>query len=70
MALFQDVVTAHDETVYKKTRDYVDARLEELSAYATTEEEIDRLLTGKPQEGYKRAETLNPDFKNRGTIRY
>ena len=69
-AIFHHVITTHDEARYKKIRDYVDSCLEELSAFATTEEEIDRLLTGKPQDGYKRAETLNPDLKNRGTIRY
>ena len=70
MAIIDEVITTHDEATYQKVRDFVDARLEELSAFATTEEEIDRLLTDKPQDGYKRAETLNPDIKNRGTINY
>jgi len=69
-ALFDDVITTHDETAYQKYREQVDQLLQEWEAYATTEEEIKRILTNTPEKGYKLAPTLNPDLKNRGTIRY
>lgn len=69
-ALFDDVITTHNEEAYQKYRTQIDSLLQELEEYATTEEEIDRLLSNIPEQGYKLAPTLNGDFKNRGEIRY
>ena len=69
-ALFDDVITTHDENKYQKYRSQIDSLLQELEPYATTEEEIKRILTNTPEKGYKLAPTLNPDLKNRGTILY
>ena len=69
-ALFDKVITTHDETEYKKFRSQIDELLQQLEAYATTEEEIRRLISHTPDKGYKLAPTLNPDSKGRGTIRY
>lgn len=48
----------------------IDQLLSELNEYATSEEEIQRLSSGKPAAGYTMAKTLTGDFKNRGEIRY
>ena len=69
-ALFDDVITTHDENEYQKYRSQIDSLLQELEPYATTEEEINRLITEKPEEGYMPAPTLQEDFKKRGHIRY
>ena len=37
---------------YQKFRSQIDSLLQELEQYATTEEEIRRLITDKPDEGY------------------
>ena len=69
-ALYVNVIGTHNEAEYQKFRSQIDSLLQELEQYATTEEEIRRLITDKSDEGYLLAPTLNPDFKNRGTIRY
>ena len=69
-ARFDKVITTHNENEYQKFRSQIDSLLQELEQYPTTEEEIRRLITDKPEDGYMLAPTLNPDFKNRGTIRY
>ena len=69
-ALFDEVITTHDEEAYLKYRNFIDERLKELEPYATTLEEINRLTSDKSDKGYKLAPTLNPDFKDRGEIRY
>lgn len=69
-ALFDEVITTHDEEAYRKYRSQIDSLLQELEEYATTEEEIQRLLSDSPTAGYKLAPTLMGDFKNRGEIRY
>ena len=69
-ALFDKVITTHNENEYQKFRSQIDSLLQELEQYATTEEEIRRLTSKQPDEGYMLAPTLNPDFKGRGTIRY
>ena len=69
-ALFDKVITTHNEEEYIQFRAQIDSLLQELAAYATTEEEIRRLITGQSDEGYMPATTVNPDFKGRGTIRY
>ena len=69
-ALFDDVITTHDENEYQKYRSQIDSLLQELEPYATTEEEINRLITQKPEEGYMPAPALQEDFKKRGHIRY
>ena len=69
-ALFDKVITTHNEEEYIKFRAQIDSLLQELAAYATTEEEIRRLISDQSDEGYMPATTVNPDFKGRGTIRY
>ena len=69
-ALFDKVITTHNEEEYIQFRAQIDSLLQELAAYATTEEEIRRLISGQSDEGYMPATTVNPDFKGRGTIRY
>ena len=69
-ALYVNVIGTHNEAEYQKFRSQIDSLLQELEQYATTEEEIRRLITDKPDEGYMLAPTLNPDFKYRGSIRY
>ena len=69
-ALFDKVITTHDETEYQKFRSQIDELLQQLEAYGTTEEEIRRLISDTPDKGYMLAPTLNPDSKGRGTIRY
>ena len=60
----------HNEEEYLKFRTQIDRLLQELEAFATTEEEIRRLTSHQSDEGYMPATTVNPDFKGRGTIRY
>ncbi len=69
-ALFDKVITTHNEEEYIQFRAQIDSLLQELAAYATTEEEIRRLISDQSDEGYMPATTVNPDFKGRGTIRY
>ena len=69
-AFFGEAVTTRDEEAFRKWRDYVDTQLHALEAYATREEEIQRLISETPEKGYTRATTLTPDFKGRGAIRY
>ena len=69
-ALFDKVITTHNEEEYIQFRAQVDSLLQELAAYATTEEEIRRFISDQSDEGYMPATTVNPDFKGRGTIRY
>jgi len=69
-ALFDKVITTHDEKEYLKFRAQIDSLLQELEDYATTEQEIKRLISDTPEEGYMLAPMLEPDFKDRGTIRY
>ena len=69
-ALFDKVITTHNEEEYIKFRAQIDSLLQELAAYATTEEEIRRLISDQSDEGYMPATTVNPDIKGRGTIRY
>ena len=69
-ALFDKVITTHNEEEYIQSRAQIDSLLQELAAYATTEEEIRRLISDQSDEGYMPATTVNPDFKGRGTIRY
>ena len=69
-ALFDKVITTHNEEEYIQFRAQIDSLLQELEAYATTEEEIRRLISDQSDEGYMPTTTVNPDFKGRGTIRY
>lgn len=69
-ALFDQVITTHDEEAYLKFRTQIDSLLKELEEYATTEEEIRRLTTHECEDGYMLAPTLTDDFKGRGKIRY
>ena len=69
-ALFDKVITTHNEAEYIQFRAQIDSLLQELEAYATTEEEIRRLISDQSDEGYMPTTTVNPDFKGRGTIRY
>lgn len=69
-ALFDKVITTHNEEEYIQFRAQIDSLLQELAAYATTEEEIRRLISDQSDEGYMPATTVNPDIKGRGTIRY
>ena len=68
--LFDEVITTHNEEAYLKYRKQVDDLLKEMEIYATTEEEIRRLTSGIPDDGYILAPTLMGDFKRRGDIRY
>lgn len=69
-ALFEQVITTHDEDAYMKFRTQIDKLLGELEVYSTTEDEIRRLVSNQPDNGYILAPTLMGDFKNRGEIRY
>lgn len=69
-ALFDKVITTHNEQEYLKFRAQIDSLLQELEDYATTEQEIKRFISHTPEEGYMLAPTLLPDFKDRGTIKY
>ncbi len=69
-ALFDKVITTHNEEEYIQFRAQIDSLLQKLAAYATTEEEIRRLISHQSDEGYMPATTVSPDFKGRGTIRY
>ena len=69
-ALFDKVITTHDEQEYLRFRAQIDSLLQESEDYATTEQEIKRFISDTPEEGYMLAPTLEPDFKGRGTIRY
>ena len=69
-ALFDEVIMPHDEDAYLKYRNKIDELLEELQEYATTEEEIKRLTSGIPDDGYILAPTLIGDFEGRGEINY
>ena len=68
--LYNTVIGTHDETEYQKFRSMIDELLQELEPYATSEEEIRRLISDKPDKGYKLAPSYLDDFKKRGTIRY
>ena len=69
-ALYVNVIGTHNEAEYQKFRSMIDDLLEELESYATSEEEIRRLISEKPDKGYKLAPSYLDDFKKRGTIRY
>ena len=69
-SLYVTVIGTHDESEYQKFRSMIDELLQELEPYATSEEEIRRLISGKPDKGYKLAPSYLDDFKERGTIRY
>ena len=69
-ALIDEVIMPHDEDAYLKFRNEIDELLEELKDYATTEEEIKRLKSDKPDDGYILAPTLIGDFKERGELNY
>ena len=69
-ALFNEVITTHDEAAYLKYRKQIDDILNELEDYSTSEEEIHRLTSKQPDEGYILAPNLVGDFKGRGEIRY
>ena len=70
-ALFKEVIIPDDEAKYQVYRTFVDEKLKELEAWATSEEEARRILAEKPLlKGYKRAQTLYGDAKERGTIQY
>lgn len=62
--------TTRDMEKYKEYRQMVDKLLDELSEYATTPEEIERLMSEKPDKGYTRAKEVYNDMKNRGVLRY
>ena len=68
--LFNKVIKTHDEEAYLEFRNMIDDLLKETEQYATTEEEIKRLTSQQPDEGYILAPTLIGDFKERGEIRY
>ena len=55
---------------YQEYRQMVDGLLDGLSEYATTPEEIERLMSEKPDKGYTRAKEVYNDMKNRGVLRY
>jgi len=70
-ALFKEVIIPNDTEKYKVYRAFVDEKLKELEAYATSPEEVERMLKDKPlYKGYKKAETLYEDAKERGNIQY
>ena len=69
-SLYVTVIGPHDEAEYQKFRSMIDELLQELEPYATSEEEIRRLISDKPDEGYKPATSYTDDFKKRGIIRY
>ena len=69
-ALFDKVITTHNEEEYLKFRTQIDSLLLKMKAFATTEQEIQRFISNTPEEGYMHATKLQADFKGRGTIRY
>jgi len=69
-SIMQRVIIPRNEEEYKSFREMVDQYLLELSQYATTQADIQRFVTDKPDEGYKMADKLHGDIKNRGKIRY
>lgn len=64
------ISTTRDMDKYQEYRQMVDEMLDELSEYATTPAEIERLMSGKSEDGYILAKTINNDIKNRGELRY
>lgn len=64
------ISTTRDMDKYQEYRQMVDEMLDELSEYATTPTEIERLMSGEPEKGYVLAKTINNDIKNRGELRY
>ena len=68
--VLNEVIKTHDEEAYLQFRTMIDTFLLELEEYATTEEEIKRLLSDNPAKGYKLAPTVVGDLKKRGEILY
>ncbi len=68
--VLNEVIKTHDEEAYLQFRTMIDTFLLDLEEYATTEEEIKRLLSDNPAKGYKLAPTVVGDFKKRGEILY
>ena len=64
------ISTTRDMDKYQEYRHMVDEMLDELSEYATSPAEIERLMSGEPEKGYILAKTINNDIKNRGELRY
>ena len=64
------ISTTRDMDKYQEYRQMVDEMLDELSEYATTPAEIERLMSGEPEKGYVLAKTINNDIKNREELRY
>ena len=69
-ALFDLVITTHDEEAYLKFRKQIDGLLTELEEYATTPEDIKRLTSNQPENGFMPAQNLMGDRKERGNLRY
>ncbi len=69
-ALFNKVITTHNEEEYLKFRTQIDSLLLKMKDYATTGQEIQRFISNTPEEGYMHATKFQADFKGRGTIRY
>lgn len=66
----RDVVIAKNDSMYYEYRKTIDNMLNTTKEYATSEQEIKRLMTDTPPQGYIPAPHIFGDRKNRGTIEY
>ena len=57
------MIQSRDEESYNGYRKVIDDLLKETEEFATTPEEIQRFITGKPHKGYKQAETRIGDLE-------
>lgn len=60
-----NVIKPRNEEEYNECRRLLDNKLKALEEYATTPEEIQRFISGKPDKGYKLSDTAIGDLKKR-----
>ena len=60
-----NMIQSRDEESYNEYRKLIDDLLKETEEFATTPEEIQRFITGKPDKGYKLAESMIGDLRKR-----
>ena len=59
------MIQSRDEELYNEYRRMIDNLLRETEGFATTPEEIQRFITGKPDKGYKLAKSMIGDLSKR-----
>lgn len=64
------MIQSRNEESYNGYRKVIDDLLKKTEEFATTPEEIQRFITGKPDKGYKLADTAIGDLERRKDFKY